>query len=111
MIDHPPVDLTPMFGDAWEKLIVGAADKGLIGPAIVSRISARDREIAHFTVEDGNSDRRLKRALEEFVVEGMKTTVPLHQRIIRDEAFLSGDYTIKWLERWLEENKEMVPAE
>jgi acetyl-CoA carboxylase biotin carboxylase subunit len=47
---------------------------------------------------------RLKRALEEFVVEGMKTTVPLHQRIIADEAFLSGDYTIKWLERWLDEN-------
>ena len=50
---------------------------------------------------------RLKRALEEFVVEGMKTTIPLHQRIIRDEEFLSGDYTIKWLEQWLEEN----PAE
>ncbi len=48
---------------------------------------------------------RLKRALEEFVVEGMKTTVPLQQRIIRDEAFLDGDYTIKWLERWLEEQK------
>jgi acetyl-CoA carboxylase biotin carboxylase subunit len=48
---------------------------------------------------------RLKRALEEFVVEGMKTTVPLQQRIIRDEAFLEGDYTIKWLERWLEEQK------
>jgi acetyl-CoA carboxylase biotin carboxylase subunit len=47
---------------------------------------------------------RLKRALEEYVVEGMKTTIPLHQRIIRDEAFLSGDYTIKWLEKWLEEN-------
>jgi acetyl-CoA carboxylase biotin carboxylase subunit len=48
--------------------------------------------------------RRLKRALEEFVVEGMKTTIPLHQRIIQDDAFLSGDYTIKWLEKWLEEN-------
>ncbi|MBA3667540.1 MAG: acetyl-CoA carboxylase biotin carboxylase subunit [Sphingomonas sp.] len=47
---------------------------------------------------------RLKRALEEFVVEGMKTTIPLHREIIRDEAFLSGDYTIKWLERWLDEN-------
>ncbi|MEO7503606.1 MAG: acetyl-CoA carboxylase biotin carboxylase subunit [Sphingomicrobium sp.] len=47
---------------------------------------------------------RLKRALEEFVVEGMKTTVPLHQRIIRDEAFIKGDYTIKWLEQWLEAN-------
>jgi acetyl-CoA carboxylase biotin carboxylase subunit len=48
---------------------------------------------------------RLKRALEEFVVEGMKTTVPLQQKIIRDEAFLKGDYTIKWLERWLEEQQ------
>jgi acetyl-CoA carboxylase biotin carboxylase subunit len=47
---------------------------------------------------------RLKRALEEFVVEGMKTTIPLHQRIIANEDFLSGDYTIKWLEKWLEQN-------
>jgi len=47
---------------------------------------------------------RLQRALEEFVLEGMKTTAPLHRRIIRDPEFLSGDYTIKWLERWLEKN-------
>ena len=48
---------------------------------------------------------RLKRALEEFVVEGMKTTVPLQQKIIRTEAFQRGDYTIKWLEQWLEEQQ------
>ena len=48
---------------------------------------------------------RLKRALEEFVVDGMKTTIPLQQRIIRADDFLEGDYTIKWLERWLEEQK------
>ena len=47
---------------------------------------------------------RLRRALEEFIVEGVKTTLPLHQRVIEDPAFQSGDYTIKWLERWLEEN-------
>jgi acetyl-CoA carboxylase biotin carboxylase subunit len=45
--------------------------------------------------------RRLKRALEEFVVEGMKTTIPLHQKLVRDEEFLAGNYTIKWLEAWL----------
>ncbi|WP_343343299.1 acetyl-CoA carboxylase biotin carboxylase subunit [Sphingomicrobium sp. XHP0239] len=44
---------------------------------------------------------RLRRALEEFVLGGMKTTVPLHQRIIDTEEFASGDYTIKWLEEWL----------
>ncbi len=47
---------------------------------------------------------RLRRALEEFIVEGVKTTIPLHQRVVRDPDFESGDYTIKWLERWLEEN-------
>jgi acetyl-CoA carboxylase biotin carboxylase subunit len=50
--------------------------------------------------------RRLRRALEEFVVEGMKTTIPLHQRLVRDEEFLAGDYTIKWLEQWLERSRE-----
>jgi acetyl-CoA carboxylase biotin carboxylase subunit len=49
--------------------------------------------------------RRLRRALEEFVVEGMKTTVPLHQRVIDTPDFMAGDYTIKWLERWLEEQR------
>jgi acetyl-CoA carboxylase biotin carboxylase subunit len=44
---------------------------------------------------------RLRRALEEFVVEGMKTTIPLHQKLVRDEEFLAGNYTIKWLEAWL----------
>ena len=48
--------------------------------------------------------RRLKRALEEFVVEGMKTTIPLHQKLVRDPEFLEGDYTIKWLEQWLAKN-------
>jgi acetyl-CoA carboxylase biotin carboxylase subunit len=46
---------------------------------------------------------RLRRALEEFVVEGMKTTIPLHQKLVRDPEFLAGDYTIKWLENWLAE--------
>jgi acetyl-CoA carboxylase biotin carboxylase subunit len=50
--------------------------------------------------------RRLKRALEEFVVEGMKTTIPLHQKLVRDPEFLSGNYTIKWLEQWLARNSE-----
>ena len=44
---------------------------------------------------------RLKRALEEFVVEGMKTTIPLHQKLIDDPEFREGAYTIKWLEEWL----------
>jgi acetyl-CoA carboxylase biotin carboxylase subunit len=44
---------------------------------------------------------RLRRALEEYVIEGMKTTIPLHQKLVQDPEFLSGEYTIKWLEEWL----------
>jgi acetyl-CoA carboxylase biotin carboxylase subunit len=45
--------------------------------------------------------RRLRRALEEFVIDGIKTTIPLHQALIEDPEFQAGDYTIKWLEEWL----------
>ncbi len=45
--------------------------------------------------------RRLRRALQEFVVEGMKTTIPLHQALLEEPDFQNGSYSIKWLEEWL----------
>lgn len=45
---------------------------------------------------------RLRRALEEMVVEGVKTNIPLHQELLRQDDVLNGDYSIKWLENWLE---------
>jgi acetyl-CoA carboxylase biotin carboxylase subunit len=44
---------------------------------------------------------RLRRALDEFVVVGIKTTLPLHRRIVDEPLFQSGDYTIHWLERFV----------
>ena len=44
---------------------------------------------------------RLRRALAEFVVVGVKTSLPLHQRIVDDPEFQAGDYTIHWLERFV----------
>ena len=44
---------------------------------------------------------RLKRALEEMVVEGVKTTIPLHQALLQQPDIINGNYTIKWLEEWL----------
>ena len=63
-----------------------------------------DSMIAKLIVYGSTRERcimRLRRALEEFVIEGMKTTIPLHQILTRDPEFLNGDYTIKWLEEWL----------
>jgi acetyl-CoA carboxylase biotin carboxylase subunit len=44
---------------------------------------------------------RLRRAIDEFAVIGVKTTLPLHRRILDDPTFQSGDYTIHWLERFV----------
>ena len=44
---------------------------------------------------------RLKRSLEEFVIGGIQTTLPLHQRIIAQPDFINGDYDIHWLEKFL----------
>jgi acetyl-CoA carboxylase biotin carboxylase subunit len=41
---------------------------------------------------------RMRRALDEFAVEGIKTTIPLHRRIVDAPEFQAGDYTIHWLE-------------
>ena len=44
---------------------------------------------------------RMRRALAEFVVQGIKTTLPLHRRIMDAPEFVAGDYTIHWLERFV----------
>ena len=44
---------------------------------------------------------RLRRALEEMVIGGVKTSIPLHEALMREPDFLNGDYSIKWLEEWL----------
>lgn len=40
------------------------------------------------------------RALSEYVIEGVKTTIPFHLQLMRDERFLSGDFNTKFLEKF-----------
>jgi acetyl-CoA carboxylase biotin carboxylase subunit len=44
---------------------------------------------------------RLRGALAEYVIGGIETTIPLHQRLVDDSEFRSGAYDIHWLERLL----------
>jgi acetyl-CoA carboxylase biotin carboxylase subunit len=48
---------------------------------------------------------RLRRAIDEFVVDGIKTTLPLFQRLIREPDILAGNYDIHWLEKFLARTK------
>ena len=43
---------------------------------------------------------KMQRALDEFIVEGVKTTIPFHQKLMRNEKFRKGDFTTKFLEEW-----------
>ncbi len=49
---------------------------------------------------------RLRRALEEYVVDGVKTTIPLHHDLIGANDFINGDYDIHWLERFVDQTSE-----
>jgi acetyl-CoA carboxylase biotin carboxylase subunit len=47
---------------------------------------------------------RLARALGELIVDGVDTTIPLFHALLQEDAVLTGDYNIHWLEHWLETN-------
>jgi acetyl-CoA carboxylase biotin carboxylase subunit len=55
-------------------------------------VHARTRELAIA---------RMKRALEAMVIEGIKTTIPLHLKIMDDPKFRAGDFSTKYMEEFL----------
>jgi acetyl-CoA carboxylase biotin carboxylase subunit len=44
---------------------------------------------------------RLRRALGEYVIDGLETTIPLHLRLTNDADFVNGSYDIHWLEKFV----------
>ena len=49
---------------------------------------------------------RMKRALNELVIDGIESTIPLFEELLEAEAFNTADYDIHWLENWLENLSE-----
>jgi acetyl-CoA carboxylase biotin carboxylase subunit len=49
---------------------------------------------------------RMQRALDETIIRGVKTTIPLGQRIVRDQDFRRGKYSTHFLERFFERKVE-----
>ena len=41
---------------------------------------------------------KMKRALDEFVVEGIKTTIPFHKQLMENPDYIAGNYTTKFME-------------
>ncbi len=62
-----------------------------------------DSMIAKLIVRDHDRERainKMLRSLNEFVIEGIKTTIPFHQQLLVDERFRAGDFDTKFLERF-----------
>lgn len=55
--------------------------------------------IVHADTRD-NAILRMRRALDEFIIEGVKTTIPMHQKILTEPDFLSGNISTKFMERY-----------
>ena len=73
--------IPPYYDSLIGKLIVHAPDR----PAAISR---------------------LKRALDELIIDGIETTIPLFHALLEEEDVNSGNYNIHWLEHWLEHTFE-----
>lgn len=57
-------------------------------------------------VDRASCIRRLDRALDEFIIEGVKTTIPMHKRILQNPDFLKGKYDTRFLEKAFEQKKK-----
>jgi acetyl-CoA carboxylase biotin carboxylase subunit len=41
---------------------------------------------------------KMQRALDEYIIEGIKTTIPFHQKLMKDPQFRAGNFTTKFME-------------
>jgi acetyl-CoA carboxylase biotin carboxylase subunit len=88
-------------GGTGIRVDTAAYAEGVIPPyydSLIAKLVARGRD-------RDEAISRMSRALEMFVVEGIYTSIPLHQRIMRDPDFRAGNFDTKFMERFLGQPK------
>jgi len=88
-------------GGTGIRVDTAAYAEGVIPPyydSLIAKLCARGRD-------RDEAISRMSRALEMFVVEGIYTSIPLHQRIMRDPDFRAGNFDKKFMERFLDQSK------
>ena len=81
------VDLLPMIDEAEQQ-------KNYYYDSLVGKLIVHGRNRDECLM-------RLRRSLDEFVVDGVDTTLPLFRTLVRNPDILNGDYNIHWLEKFL----------
>ena len=111
-VEHPVTEMITGIDLVQAQINVAAGypleltqeDVKFSGHSIECRVTAEDPVIAKLIVHAKSREEcllRLNRALEEFVVSGIKTTLPLHQEIIHNQEFRDGHFDIHWLEKFI----------
>jgi acetyl-CoA carboxylase biotin carboxylase subunit len=86
---HPPTGLGVRIDTAaYTEYVITPYYDSLVAK-VISHGRNRDEAIS-----------RMQRALDMMIVEGVKTTIPLHQRILLDEDFRAGRISTRFLDRW-----------
>ena len=88
---HPPGGLGVRVDSAvYQGYVIPPNYDSLVGKLIVHGRSRNEALL------------RLRRALDEFIVDGIDTTLPLFRTLVRNPDMQNGDYNIHWLEKFLE---------
>jgi acetyl-CoA carboxylase biotin carboxylase subunit len=101
-----PEKFTPCPGTITEYYIPGgpgvrvdsAAYSGYVVPSYYDSLIAKLMVYADSREE---AIAKMQRALSEFIIRGIKTTIPLHQKIFEDTSFIKGRFSTSFLERFL----------
>jgi acetyl-CoA carboxylase biotin carboxylase subunit len=64
-----------------------------------------------YGADRGEAIARMRRALDTLVIEGVKTTAPLHRKIMDHPDFISGAFSTKWMEKFMDEVKAEQAAQ
>ena len=89
-----PEILAALSKETWQKVLNPRMLSGAFQGRVLSMISklivvAQTREEAIL---------QMKRALDEYIIEGIKTTIPFHQKLMDNEQFKEGNFTTKFME-------------
>ncbi|MEM2925459.1 MAG: acetyl-CoA carboxylase biotin carboxylase subunit [Methanocellales archaeon] len=103
--EDPSKDFAPSFGTIteyvlpggpWVRVDRGSAYSGYTIPHYYDSLLAK---LIVWGQDRNEAIERMKRALDEFIIEGIQTTLPLHKTIIHDPAFMKGDIDTNFIQR------------
>lgn len=104
--EDPEKDFKPNPGKITQLMIPGGpgvrVDSGVYpGYVIPPFYDSMVAKLIAWGINRREAIERMKRALDEFYIEGIKTTIPFHKTVMRNQQFLSGQYTTDFVNKYM----------